>query len=436
MKQKIFKRTCIIILIALCASKIFVFSSSYSDFYASVSEALGSFSDPNAGSTSFRSLVIPMGGRSEALGTAYTALATDTAFINYNPAASAVLPNTELSVFHNFWIADSAVDSLVFSQRFGNLGYGAAFKSFYVPFTEYNLFGERVSKGYYSETFGIFNVAYNFLAGYDFKGITVGANFKFGFRGVPNYSDNITDQIIEGSGLNQSAIAVMGDVGLLMQFNLGKLYSAREPNFSVGLAITNLGVAFTNLSDGMELDNALPTQVALGVAYKMFRPITFTFDIVQPINIIDFSRTEKFSFGFGIEGVITDFFSMQAGFLLKGGNPKISFGAELEWKKMTFNLAYSLDFTSSLNPINKVSLSAKINFGDEGRANLQQQVDILYSKGLDEYVNGDFTEAIATWNEALALYPRFDPAIDGIFAAQQSLSLRTTILDVQNLDVE
>ncbi len=436
MKHTILKRTCIIFLITLVASKSALFSLSYEDFYANVSQALGIFSDSNAGSTTFRSLAIPMGGRSEALGTAYTAMATDTAFINYNPASSAVLPTIQLSVYHNFWIADSALDSIVFSQRLGNLGYGVGLKSFYVPFTEYNIFGERVSRGYYSETLGIFNIAYNFLAGYDFKGITVGANLKVGFRGVPNYADNMTDQIIAGSGLNQSAVAIMGDVGMLMQFNLGKLYSAREPNFSVGLAITNIGVSFTNLVREVEIDNALPTQIALGIAYKMVRPVTLTFDFVQPINILDFSRTEKFSFGVGVEGNITDFFSIQAGFLLKGGNPKISLGSQLEWKKMTFSLAYSLDFTSSLNPINKLSLSAKINFGDGGRAELQRQVDELYICGLDEYVNGNFADAIETWNEALLLYPLFNPALDGIHAAQESLSLRKTIEDVQDLDME
>ena len=434
MEQKKMKRTCIFFLIAISAFNGLLFPSSYSDFYADVTDILESFSDQNAGSSSFPSLVVPLGGRSESMGTAYTAIATDTAFINYNPAASALLPYTELSVFHNFWIADSAIDTVVFSKRSGNLGYGGALKSFYVPFTEYNLFGERVSRGYYSETIGMANIAYNFLAGYDFKGITFGANLKFGFRGVPNYTDEITGQVLDGSGINQSAIAIMGDIGFLMQCNALKLYSAREPNFTIGIAATNVGVAFSNLSKGLELDNALPTQVAVGVSYKMIRPLTVSVDFIQPINLIDFSRTEKFSFCLGLEAVLTDFFSVQTGFLLKGGNPKISLGSQLDWKKMTFSLGYSLDFTSSMNPLNKVSLSAKINLGDEGRSAIRTEVDLLYSKGLNEYVNGEFSNAIATWNEALLLYPRFDPALDGIFAAEQSLSLRTTIQDVQSLD--
>ncbi len=430
------KLTLSLFLVYFCCTVSFVCASDYSDFYESLTEAFSFSSDPHAGSTVFRSLHIPFGGRSEAMGTAYTAMTDDIAALNYNPAISSVLPNTELAVFHNFWIADSAIDTLSFTQRSNNLGYGASLKSFYVPFTEYNHFGERVSRGYYSETIGFLNLSYNFLAGYDFKGISVGTNLKFGFRGVPDYADNITDQIIVDSGLAQSAVAVMGDIGFLVRFNLGKLYSSREPNFNVGLSVTNLGVAFTDLGKTTVLDDALPTQAAIGISYKIVRPLTLSLDFQQPFNILDISKSEKFAFGIGLEGVITNFFSLQAGMLVKGGNPKISLGSELNWKKMTFSLSYSLDLTSSLNPVNRISLSAKLNLGDRGRSELQGIIDSMYTQGLNYYVSGEFTQAIAIWEETLLLSPRFDPALDGIVAANQSIQLRNTIQDVQTLDSE
>ncbi len=413
----------------------YFYASDYSDFYESLSGAFSGLVDPNAGSTVFASLGVPFGGRSESMGTAYTAITDDIAFLNYNPAVSSVLPNTEFAVFHNFWIADSAVDSLAFSQRTNNFGYGAALKSFYVPFTEYSILGERVSQGYYSETIGIFNLSYNFLSGYDFKGLAVGANLKFGYRGVPDYADDGTSQIIDGSGFDQSAFAVMGDIGFLLRFNAGKLYSSREPNLSIGLAVTNLGAAFTNLGSNIVLDDALPAQAAIGIAYKMIRPITLSIDFQQPFNIFDLESSEKFSFGVGIEGVVTNFFSLQGGFLLKGGNPKFSLGSEIDWKTLTFSLAYSLDLTTSLTPVNRISLSAKLNLGDRGRGDIQDKVDALYTEGLNYYVNGQFFDAIAVWEEALVLFPRFDPALDGIRTANQAIQLRSTIQDVQSLDV-
>ncbi len=413
----------------------FVYTNDYSDFYDSLGDAFSSFIDPNAGVTSFRSLGIPFGGRSEAMGTAYTAVTDDIAFLNYNPAISAVLPETEVAVFHNFWIADSAVDTIAASQRSGNFGYGAALKSFYVPFTEYNILGERKSQGYYSETVGLLNVSYNFLAGYHFKGIAIGGNFKVGYRSVPDYASDDTGYVIPGSGLSQSAVAFMGDIGFLLRFNLGKLYTARDPNLNIGLSITNIGTSFTGLGAESVIDDPLPTQATLGISYKIIRPLTLTLDFQQPINMLDFSQSEKFAFGFGFESVITDFFAMQCGFLLKGANPKISLGSELDWNDITFSLAYSLDLTTSLTPVNRISLSAKMNFGDRGRAELQDTVDALYTQGLNYYVVGEYLQAIAIWEEAIELYPLFDPALDGIRAANQSIELRDTIQDVQSLDV-
>ena len=167
------------------------------------------FADANEGSTSFHSLLIPTGGRAESLGTAYTGLSDDISFFEYNASASSILQQTELSLFHNQWISDSALESVAYTTRFGNFGFGAALKCFYVPFSEYNIFGEKVGANYYSETTGIFNVSYNFLAGYTFKGIAAGMNLKTSYRSIPDYSDDNTNALITGSGLSQSAVAFM-----------------------------------------------------------------------------------------------------------------------------------------------------------------------------------------------------------------------------------
>ena len=208
---------------------------------SSLSDSFYSYVDDNEGTTGFRSLNIPSGGKAESLGTAFTALADDSSFFDYNPAASCVMENTELSVFHNSWIADSAIESLAGTIRKGNLGYGGQLKCFYVPFTEYNAFGERVTGNYYSETTATFNASYNFFNGYNFKGLALGTNAKASWRSIPDYTDNDTDEIISGSGLAQSAAAFMVDFGLLLRFNIAKHYSSREPNFRIGLSILNIG---------------------------------------------------------------------------------------------------------------------------------------------------------------------------------------------------
>ncbi len=154
--------------------------------------------DDNAGLTAFPVLNVPMGGKSEAMGTAFSAVVDDISFIAWNPAGSSMMPKTELGFFHNNWIADTNVEEIVYTSRYKDLGFAASGKWLYVPFTEYNLFGDRVSKGYYSEAVATLNVSYNFFSGYYFGGVSLGLNLKGAFRFVPDFADKETDKIIEG----------------------------------------------------------------------------------------------------------------------------------------------------------------------------------------------------------------------------------------------
>lgn len=434
MKTK--NRLCLLLLPVLTICTPQIDALDYTSVETALSEAFTSLTDDNEGTTSFRSLLIPAGGRAESLGTAYTGLSDDISYLEYNPSASSIMKYTECSVFHNAWIADSAMETLSFTTRFNHLGLGAAVKCFYVPFTEYNSFGERTAGNYYTETTGIFNISYNFLAGYTFKGIALGANLKAAWRGVPDYTDDDSGNIIADSGISQSALAVMGDAGLMLQFNLGKFYTSRDANFRVGLNMLNAGAAFTGFKseNGVTLDDPLPSSFALGVSYKMIRPVTLTAEFRQPVNLIDMSEHELFSAGTGVEVSVTSFFSVLGGFQLKGGNPRISLGSEFEVKKVRMNVNYTLDLTSSLNPVNHISLSAKLELGDRGRAEKQKEIDDLYTIGLDYFAKGDFTNAITVWKQVLDLDSRFDPAIDGIKSAQNQLNLFQRIRDSQFLD--
>ncbi|AEE17162.1 protein of unknown function UPF0164 [Treponema brennaborense DSM 12168] len=408
----------------------------YTNIQAALADAFGSLVDPNEGLTGFRSLNVPSGGRAESLGTAFTGIADDIGFFEYNPAASSVLENTEVAVFHNAWIADSALETISWTTRKNNFGGGASLRCFYLPFTEYNIFGERVAGGYYSETALTLNMSYNFLAGYYFKGLSLGYNLKTAFRSMPDYADNDTNEIIAGSGLAQSAVAVMADAGLLLRFNAAKRYASREPNLKIGLTVSNLGAAFTGFGSdgGVTLDDPLPTRIALGVSYRIIRPVLVSLEFRQPVNLQNVSESGSWSAAAGTEIRITDFFAFQAGFLLQGGNPRFSIGSEFAVSSCILNVNYTLDLTSSLNPLNRISLSAKMKLGDGGRAEKQARIDEFYNEGLRSYAQGELEEAIAAWRECLALDPRFDPAKNAISAAQESLRLILRIREIQTLD--
>ena len=104
----------------------------YTEISSSLADFFDSFYGKNEGTTGFRSLLIPPGGRSESLGASSTALSDDISCVDFNPAASSLLDETEIAFFHTSWIADSNIESLAFSTRFNNFGVGGKISCFYV----------------------------------------------------------------------------------------------------------------------------------------------------------------------------------------------------------------------------------------------------------------------------------------------------------------
>ena len=426
MKKKAFYARLLSFLVFLILPLNFAASLSLSDISNSLGEIFTPFVDSNEGTSSFRSLLIPFGGRTESLGSAYTGLCDDISYLQFNPSAGALQKETQISLFHNSWIADSKLETLAYTTRFKNiphLSWGTYGSCFYVPFTEYNIFGDRTNGSYYTETVFALNGSYNLLAGYDFKGLAIGGNLKAAWRSMPNYTDNETDAIIAGSGLAQSALAIMGDIGIMMQFNFLKFYSSREPNVRIGVSAQNLGIAFTGFGKEVITDDPLPTTVSAGISLKFIKPITVSFDFVQPLNLQDIKKLHFPYFNTGLSVQFTSFASFLAGFSLKGANPRLSAGFELEVAKIRLNLNYSLDLTSSLAPVNRIGLSAKIMLGDKGRSIVDAKVDEYYQLGLKYYAEAKWEEAIAVWQEAVKLNNRFDPAIQGIQSAQRQIDM-------------
>lgn len=401
-----------------------LYSLSLSDISTTISTIFQDAYSDNEGLTSFRSLLIPIGGRSESLGSAYTGLSDDAAYINFNPAAACILKDTQMGVFHNAWISDSKMETLAYTTRYKNFGFGTQLSCFYVPFTEYNLLGERTAGNYYSETNISVNAAYNHIAGYDFKGLAVGSSIKAAWRSVPNFTDNDTNEIIPRSGLSQSSLALMADLGLMLQFNFLKYFSSRDPNVRIGFTLENFGAAVTGFGTKLQMDDPLPTFIGAGISVKFLPIITASVDIKQPINLYHITQSSLFSLSAGASIDFTKDFSLLAGLELKGGNPRISVGSELEINNTRFNLNYTLDLTSSVSPVNRISLSARIMLGDRGRQEEMNEIDKLYLAGLQEYYLGNWEEAIEEWNKILTIYnKRYDPAIAGIASAQSQIDM-------------
>ena len=428
------KLTALILLTLFCAR---AGAFSISDAGYAMGDLFSSMTDSNEGTTSFRSLLIPFGGRTESLGNAYTGLCDDISFLCFNPAAGAIQKETQVALFHNAWIADSKLETLAFTTRFKKLPHlstGGYISCFYLPFTEYNLFGDRMQGSYYTESIAALNASYNFLAGYDFKGLATGITVKAGWRGMPDYTDNNTGAIIAGSGLAQSAFAIMADAGIMLQFNFLKFYSSRDPNVRIGVSAQNLGVSFTGFGNEIKRDDPLPTTLAAGISVKLIKPITVSADFVQPVNLLSPESYLIPYFNTGVSIQFASFVSLLAGFSLKGANPRISTGLEFEVAKIRLNMNYSLDLTTSVAPLNRISLSAKILLGDKGRSITDAQVDEYYQLGLKYYADAKWEDAILVWEEALKLNKRFDPAIQGIQSARYQINMFRMIQESLLLD--
>ncbi len=407
------KRLYFILLIFIILSGI-VWSDN-PDYYFNFSDLFSGLEDPNTGLTIFPTLLIPMGGRYEGMGTAFTAVSDDSGFIESNPAGSAVLENGELAFLHHSWIADSNMEGIIWTMRLRNLGLGAAAKFLYVPFTEYNDWGERSSKGIISETIATFNISYNFFSSYKFHGLSLGANIKFAYRHIPRsiYED-------------QSAATAMIDLGLLTRFNFLKAFNSSKENFSIGIAFKNFGFPAK--------DEPLPTMLSTGIAYSPVRPLLISVDFNLPISFNNEEQpAERWYIASGFDVTITNFLGIQGGFQIKE-NPRLSLGATVDLTKVNFVLNYNLDLSGRLNPLDKFSIAARINLGDKGRAALAQEVQQLYADGLEAYANGDYFQALDLWEHAIELDPGFLPAIEILTTTLERLQLQDEIVARQQLD--
>ncbi len=383
----------------------------YSDVYAdasSLSEDL--FSDPNTGLTIFPILLVPSGGKYEGMGTAYTAVAADSGFLEANPSASSLLDYTELSFIHNNWIADSRLENVIYTMRFNDLGIGVAGKFLYVPFTGYDDWGERTGGGYYSETIATANISYNFLSSYTFYGVAVGANVKIAYRNVPSirYED-------------QSAVAALIDFGALTRFNFLKFYASRSKNFSAGLVLKNLGP--------LVMDEPLPTVLTAGIAYSPFRPVTIAYDLNIPIGYGQ--GAERINMAGGLNVLVADFFSIHSGFQYRGANPRFSLGGTVDLTRVSFIANYTLDLSTMSNTPDRFSLEAKINLGDEGRLALRNRVDEYYISGVEEFAAGNLERAIGYFEKALELDPGFTPAREYLEEVNRQLRNREELRALQ-----
>jgi tetratricopeptide (TPR) repeat protein len=344
------------------------------------------------------------------MGTAYTAVAMDSGFIESNPAASSVLRDTQLAFYHHNWISDSKLEGVVYTVRFDDLGIGVGGKLLYVPFTYYNEWGATGPKGYVSESVATLNVSYNFFQSYYFYGLAAGMNLKAAYRSIP-----------EAFSAGQSTLALLSDFGVRTSFNFLKFFNSRDRNVSLGATVRNLG--FSTIAG-----EQAPLTASAGLAYSPLRPWTIAYDFNYPFSLDPVnSPAEQWSMAFGTNVNVTGFISIQAGLLLKPSNPHLSLGTSIDLGYVNFVANYNLDMSGTINPEDKFSLQAQFDLGDFGRGATEAEVDRLYLAGVEEYAKGNLEQAIEYWKKVLEMDPKYTPARDNILTTRRSLDLQREI---------
>jgi hypothetical protein len=396
------------------------------DIYEDFLNAIYGGSDKNAGMTALPVLNVPMGGGAEGLGGAFSAVCDDISFIEFNPAGSAMLSLSSLAFFHNNWIADTKVEAVAYSRQVKNFGFGVAGKWLYTPFTEYDDWGTRESTGYYSEALATLNFSYNFLPGYYFSGLALGVNIKGALRLTPDFAD-------QGYQLDsQSGGALLADVGLLTRLNFLKFYNSRDKNFSLAVVLRNLGTDM--------MGDPLPSVAVAGIAYKPIRPVSISFDLLFPFDVMnivgerDESLAENPYAAAGVSVALAKFLSLRAGFMLREGGSRITVGSAIALTSITFDINYTLDLLTQIQPMNRITLGVRMELGDGGVADKNSRVDDLYLKGLDAYAAGNEPLAIDLFGQALKINPRFDPAIQAIRAIENAMAINNRIKNLENFD--
>ncbi|HOV12894.1 MAG TPA: UPF0164 family protein [Spirochaetota bacterium] len=357
------------------------------------------------GTTFFPFLSYGYGGREVGFSGAFTAIADDIGTLESNPAGTSSLNSSELSFSHNKLMGDVNYNTLAYTMRFNELGFGIGTRMLYIPFTHYDKFGYDVGNGVINYTVVTFNASYNFLKSYEYFGLSVGSNIKLYIYGVP-----------ESIATNQSRVNIAFDFGVLTKFNFLKGYKKIEKNFGVGLVIKNIG-PFTD-------NEPPPTTFSVGISYKPIEEVLMSVDFNYLINYS--SETYKnWSLKTGFEWTFTKYSSLLAGVTIKS-SPSFSLGFSLNFDDFKISAVYNPDFID----VARFSVSATLKLGDLGRKNRELSIKKMYSESLKLINDGNFTEAKVLLEKILEKDSGFTPAKKSLKNALRQIETQKNLEEV------
>lgn len=221
-------------------------------------------------------LDIPVGAGPAALGSAYTALATDAYAPIYNPAGVGFLSGTQVAAQHLSYL-DSINDEFLSVVHSVGQGKAIGFSAQYLGTGDINATGPDNAEplGTYSSHYG----AYSFV---------------YGQKVTDKLSVGLTGKWINAKLADVSANAYAADIGSLYQV---------LDNLKLALTVTNLGSKLTFTSQG----DTLPQEEHLAAAYQPVRHVTLALEGVH-------SQTGLNSGRMGVEWSPMEMVKIRAGY--------------------------------------------------------------------------------------------------------------------------
>lgn len=280
-----------------------------------------------AGSTAAPWLKLPNSARLAALGEAGSALSGDVDLQTLNPASLAGLKGQNLSLMHNAYVQDSAIEHAAYGLNLMENA-GLAVSVDYLSFGSVDKYkvvnNALVADGSFTPTGLTGSIGF----GQSFGALSAGVNAKY-------ISQNLA---------GDAAASFAGDLGLQ--------YGKKESGYHYGL-----GVALLNL--GGQLEGAeLPRSWKVGLQSGI------EMDAERAINLaIDFNALQaEGNFGSGsagLEYVGGSLYSLRGGYKFAGNGSVGGFSAGAGLRYSVFNVDYAFVSRDFLGASNQVSLGAK-----------------------------------------------------------------------------
>ena len=329
------------------------------------------------GTTGADFLKIGLGAAPAGAGEAYTARTGDVHAAFYNPAGLAGLERPAVAATHLRWIAETWYEAVAYAQPLLGMGtLGAGLFLLHMP----EIPG-RDDQGRDTGALQVYDLGVQFSYARD---LAV-------WLGAPDYAAGANVKILHRELAGHSATGAALDLG----FRAEPL-----PGLAFGLAGSNFGY----LSAFTHAEETLPVVIRVGASYSPSlgagHEVVASLDAVQPLD-------NALRAHVGATYTYADTVSLRAGYIAGADLAGLQAGAGVTWRSIT--LDYAVKGMDVFGPTHFVT--ATFGFGASIRELSERRAEALLAEAESLSGGGQYTEALAKAEEAVAVAPSHEEAL-------------------------